>query len=141
MIAAAIVLAAGASTRMGRPKPLLPWGNSTLLAWELKELLHSCVGDIVVVTGAHADEVRGSLGDCARYCTFNPLWALGRAGSLACGAHTLLHYGQTPLEAIMVQNVDQPTRHDIIDRLFEEIHSSGAEAVQPSYRGRPVTRL
>ena len=136
MAVAAIVLAAGASTRMGRPKPLLPWGGRTLLEWELDELLRSCVDDIVVVTGAHADEVRRSLGDGARYCVFNPLWAQGRAGSLACGARALLRDGRPAPEAVVVQNVDQPTRHDIIDRLAAELRSSAAEAVQPGYRGK-----
>ena len=36
----------------------------------------------------------------------------------------------------MVQNVDQPTRHDIIDRLVEELRSTGAESVQPGHRGK-----
>jgi molybdenum cofactor cytidylyltransferase len=34
----AILLAAGESTRMGRPKPLLPWGETTLLEYQLAEL-------------------------------------------------------------------------------------------------------
>ncbi len=136
MTVAAIVLAAGASTRMGRPKPLLPWGDGSLLAWELEELLRSCVDDIVVVTGAQADDVRRSLGGGARYCVFNPRWAEGRAGSLACGARALLDDTRPAPDAVVVQNVDQPTRHDIIDRLVEELRSSGAEAVQPGHRGK-----
>ena len=52
MTVAAILLAAGASRRMGQPKPLLHWGQTTLLAWELEELMGSVVDDIVVVTGA-----------------------------------------------------------------------------------------
>ncbi len=136
MTVAAIVLAAGASSRMGRPKPLLPWGDRNLLAWELDELLRSCVDEIVVVTGARADEVRRSLGGGARYCEFNPRWALGRAGSLACGARALLKDARAAPEAVVVQNVDQPTRHNIIDRLVEELCSGDAQAVQPGHRGR-----
>ena len=135
MAVAAIVLAAGASRRMGEPKPLLPWGNGTLLSWELDELMRSCVDDIVVVTGAHADDVRRSLGGASRYCVFNARWPQGRAGSLAAGAGALLAPGRTRPEAVVVQNVDQPTRADIVDRLVGELRSSGAEAVQPSYLG------
>ena len=136
MTVAAIVLAAGASRRMGSPKPLLPWGETTLLRWELEQLQRSCIDEIVVVAGSHADEVRQSLGEARRYYVFNPLWAQGRATSLALGAQTLLAPGREPPEAVVVVNVDQPTRHDIVDRLVEELRSSGAEVVQPSYGGQ-----
>lgn len=136
MTVAAIVLAAGASRRMGSPKPLLPWGGTTLLRWELDQLLLSCVDEIVVVTGSHADEVRRSLDDGSRYCVFNARWAQGRATSLARGATELLAPDREPPEAVVVVNVDQPTRHDIVDRLVEELRSSGAEVVQPSYGGK-----
>lgn len=141
MTVAAIVLAAGASRRMGSPKPLLPWGGTTLLRWELDQLLRSCVDELIVITGSQADAVRRSLAEGSRYCVFNPRWALGRAGSLARGAETLLAPRRERPEAVVVINVDQPTRHDIVDRLVEELRGSGAEVVQPSYgdrRGHPV---
>lgn len=141
MNAAAIVLAAGASRRMGSPKPLLPWGDRTLLAWELDELRRSCVGDVVVVTGAHADAVRRSLGERGGCCVFHPRWAQGRATSLAVGARALLAPARARPGAVVIQNVDQPTRADIVDRLVEELRGSGAEAAQPSFggeRGHPV---
>jgi len=133
MTVAAIVLAAGASTRMGSPKPLLPWGEHTLLAWELDELRRSCVDDIVVVTGAHSDAVRRSLGSGARHCVFNSRWSQGRAGSLARGATALL--ARPRPEVVVVQNVDQPTRHEIIDALVDELRRASAEAVQPTFEG------
>lgn len=153
MNVAAIVLAAGASRRMGSPKPLLPWGDRTLLAWELDELRRSCVGDVVVVTGAHADAVRRSLGEWGSCCVFHPRWAQGRATSLAAGASAFLGMARPRApgsaadiapgrpDVIVIQNVDQPTRADIVDRLVEELRGSGAEAVQPSFggeRGHPV---
>ena len=135
MTVAAIVLAAGASRRMGQPKPLLPWGDSTLLRWELDELLRSEVDDVVVVTGCDADDVRRSLGDGGRYCVFNQRWPQGRATSLATGARALLRPGRPTPEAVLIMNVDQPTRHDIVNRLIEWLKSGAAEAVQPSYLG------
>jgi molybdenum cofactor cytidylyltransferase len=132
---AAIVLAAGASSRMGSPKPLLPWGGQTLLAWELDELRRSCVDDILVVTGARADEVRRSLGEGGRHCVFNPRWAQGRATSLACGASALLAPSRPRPEAVVIQNVDQPTRAAIVDALVDALRGGGGDAVQPSYEG------
>ena len=121
MTIAALILAAGASTRMGRSKPLLPWGGTNLLGWELTQLMDSCVDDIVIVTGAHSDAVRRSLGDGARYVIFNQRWSQGRATSLVAGARALAAPGRAAPEVIVIQNVDQPTRADI---------------VQPTYRGK-----
>ena len=135
MTVAAIILAGGASRRMGEPKPLLPWGGRTLLAFEVDALLESCADEIIVVTGNRSEAVRRSLGDGARYCVFNQQWGQGRATSLARGARALIERGVTP-EAIVVQNVDQPTRAEIIDMLVRELRTSGADAVQPSYRGK-----
>jgi molybdenum cofactor cytidylyltransferase len=119
---------------MGRSKPLLPWGDRPLIAWEVDELVRSSVDDFVVVTGARSEAVRRALGDGARYCVFNRRWPHGRAGSLALGARTLSARGVP--EAVVIQNVDQPTRADIIDRLIAERAALDAEIVQPSYEDR-----
>ncbi len=136
MAVAALLLAAGASRRMGEPKPLLRWGDRTLIEWELDELERSLVDEIVVVTGARAEEVRRSLGARARYCVFHPEWPQGRATSLAAGARALAAPARRPPEAIVVQNVDQPTRAEIVDRLIGDLRSSRAAIVQPSLEGR-----
>ena len=121
---------------MGSPKPLLDWGGRPLIAWELEQLMASSVDEIVIVTGAHADEVRRSLGPTgARYCVFNPRWAQGRATSLALGAQTLIGPDRSPPEAVVLQNVDQPTRADIIDRLIDELRRTRAPVVQPEFAG------
>jgi molybdenum cofactor cytidylyltransferase len=136
MSIAAVILAAGASRRMGQPKALIPWDGRTLLRWELDELMRSSVDDIVVVTGRYADNVRRSLGDGARYCVFNQRWPQGRATSLAKGAAALVAGGRPAPQVVVIQNVDQPTRADIIDTLVEELRNTNAEVVQPSYRGK-----
>ena len=55
MTIVALILAAGASTRMGRSKPLLPWGGTNLLGWELTQLMDSCVDDGAEAEGVFAD--------------------------------------------------------------------------------------
>ena len=52
-----ILLAAGASTRMGVPKQLLRWGETTLIEWEIKELILAGVTCPVVVLGNNSSEI------------------------------------------------------------------------------------
>lgn len=134
MTLAAIVLAAGASRRMGRPKPLLPWHDRTLLEHELDVLRDAGLDHVAVVVGAGADSLRRAIGP-GHPLVFNPRWGSGRATSLARGAWALraaLH-DELP-EAILVQNVDQPTTTAVIGCLLDALRSSGADAVQPVYR-------
>ncbi|MGE3857838.1 MAG: NTP transferase domain-containing protein [Dehalococcoidia bacterium] len=137
MTVAALLLAAGASRRMGSPKPLLPWGDCTLIEWEYAQLMASCVDDIVVVCGSRAERVRRVLGHAEQHIVFNARWPQGRATSLAAGAMALLRPGREapagPIEAIVIQNVDQPTRTSIIDRLVEARRADDLDVVQPGY--------
>ncbi len=135
MTVAAILLAAGASTRMGSPKPLIPWGDQPLLAWEIDQLLASSVDEIVIVLGSGAEQVRRALGDGARYCVFNQRWQHGRSSSLVKGVRALLSEDRIAPDATVIQNVDQPTRPDIIDQLVDELLRAHVDAVQPSYEG------
>ena len=133
MTVAAILLAAGASRRMGSPKPLIPWGDCTLIEWEYAQLMASCVDDIVVVGGSRMEQVRRVLGAAGRHVIFNPRWPQGRATSLAEGARALLQPGRPAPECVVIQNVDQPTRPSIIDRLVEARRERDSDIVQPSY--------
>jgi molybdenum cofactor cytidylyltransferase len=58
---AGLVLAAGASTRMGTPKQLLPVGTDLLLERVLEQSLHSNLGLVVLVLGFMAKEIRGKI--------------------------------------------------------------------------------
>jgi molybdenum cofactor cytidylyltransferase len=137
MTVAAILLAAGASRRMGEPKPLLAWGDTTLIQFEYGELAASCVDEIVIVCGHRMEHVRRALGEAERHVVFNPRWPQGRSTSLATGASALLrpvlNAGAPRPDAVVVQNVDQPTRAAIIDRLVDELMSGKHDIVQPSY--------
>lgn len=53
----AILLAAGESKRMGKPKQLTPFGQSTLLEQAINNLMNSAVDEIIVVLGYKAEEV------------------------------------------------------------------------------------
>jgi CTP:molybdopterin cytidylyltransferase MocA len=128
---AAILLAAGASSRMGSPKPLLPWAGTTLVEWELAQLRAGGVDEVVVVLGARAEAVRRVLLTDPATLVFNARWVQGRATSLAAGARALLSLAP---DLVVIENVDQPAPASLVARLIETARSAGADAVQPAYR-------
>lgn len=60
--AAGIILAAGTSTRMGKPKQLLPVHGQTLLGRLIDEALRSDLDKVILVLGHHAEEIKSALG-------------------------------------------------------------------------------
>ena len=86
---AALVLAAGASSRMGRPKPLLPPpGGGTLLRAATLPFLEAGLDAVIVVLGAYAEQVRAEAGlpdDPRLKVIDHPGWAEGQASSLRAG--------------------------------------------------------
>lgn len=131
---AAIVLAAGASRRMGRPKPLLPWGGTTILGQTLANLRQSRVRDIVVVTGAHARAVATVAADHEARAAHNPDW---RGAGMARSVQTGLRALADDVQAMLVVLADQPMIGPAVVGAVIDAHQSGGHAlVAPAYRGR-----
>jgi CTP:molybdopterin cytidylyltransferase MocA len=81
----AILLAAGRSRRMGAFKPLLPFGDSTVIKSCLKHLRDAGVSEIAVVLGHRADELRQHLKDFDLTFAVNPEPESEMSVSIACG--------------------------------------------------------
>ena len=134
---AAILLAAGESARMGRPKALLPWCGVPLIEYQVRQLSEAGIDEIVVVLGHAADEirehVRPSTGSGWSLRTIvNLHYQEGRATSLRAGA------GALPDDAgpIMVLNVDQP-RPAVLLRSLLAAHDAGDSSIsRPAFEGR-----
>jgi molybdenum cofactor cytidylyltransferase len=131
MPTAAILLAAGESTRMGRPKALLPWGETTLIAYQVRELLAAGVDDVVVVLGHAADEVRPQAPSQARVVV-NEAYRQGRASSLRAGAAAL----PDDADPIVVLNVDQPRPSQVLRALLAAHREGGSPITVPVAQGR-----
>lgn len=86
---AAIILAAGASRRLGRPKQLEEINSETLLARSIRTAQEAGCSPVIVVLGAAAEQILRTV-DLA-HCTVavNMRWPEGMGGSLAVGVHTL----------------------------------------------------
>jgi len=102
-----VILAAGASTRMGQPKQLLELGGATLLGRAVAAALASPAWPVVVVLGAHAEKIRPTLALHPVIITENPAWSEGLASSIRAGVATLEQFSRD-LGAAVITLCDQP---------------------------------
>jgi molybdenum cofactor cytidylyltransferase len=97
----AIILAAGGSLRLGRPKQLLTIAGETLIARTSRIVASTHPGKTIAILGAHAERMCGQLEGAL--AVFNPDWATGMASSLRVAADALA--GRT--DPVLVVVVDQ----------------------------------
>lgn len=97
----AVILAAGGSLRLGRPKQLLTIAGETLVARASRMVSATRPGKTVAILGAHAERMCGQL--TGAMAVFNPDWATGMASSLRVAADALA--GRTA--PVLVVIVDQ----------------------------------
>ena len=132
MTTAAILLAAGASSRMGRAKPLLDWGGRPLVAAQVKALQAAGCTPVIVVLGARAAAVRRALPAVARW-TANIAWREGRAGSIRAGARAVPAHA----ERIVIASVDQPCSAEAVRRTIAALAANpDARIAVPRHAGR-----
>lgn len=102
---AGLVLAAGASTRLGRPKQLVLYRRLTLIEHVVNHALEYCGAGIVVVTGAYREQVNKALGALPVETIYNPDWREGMGSSVRTGVMRI----DRDCRAIMLMLCDQPT--------------------------------
>ena len=88
-----VILAAGESSRMGRPKALLPWRRGTFLSGAI-QVLNNFSDLVIVVAGSIAPEVRPIADANAGYLICNPQPELGQFSSLRLGLQEVLNRGR-----------------------------------------------
>ncbi len=133
----AVVLAAGRSQRMGQPKVLLPWDDSTLIETVITRLIMARLDEIVVVVGHHAEAVERILADWPVRLVRNPNYAQGEMlSSVQVGLRAL---PETVAAALIVMG-DQPMldARALVNILGAYAEGRG-EIVVPTYRGQRGT--
>lgn len=126
----AVILAGGASRRLGRPKALLPFRGQTILDWLIALYRPHCPR-VIVVLGHTPETIRAGMARSAEVeIAINPDPGRGQLSSLQCGL-ALAPGGAlfTPVDYAAVEP-------ETVALLVEKMDSHGAAIVAPSYRGK-----
>lgn len=131
----AVLLAAGESTRMGQPKQLLPWDGMPLLEYQIRQLLATDVGQVVVVLGYLCDDLSRIVGrfDSSRLSVVrNEAYKEGKTTSIRAGIAELA----SDATAMVLLAVDQPRPANLIQRLIDTHRCDTNLITVPSYHGK-----
>ncbi|MBA7674753.1 Nicotine blue oxidoreductase [subsurface metagenome] len=129
----AILLAAGKSRRIGKPKQVLPLGSSTILEQTVDNLLRSKIDDLIVVLGYAAQEVMKKIANRPVKIAINPAYEQGMSTSIVTG----LRLVDNKAQAVMLALADQPFIYSkTIDSLIEAFFRHNKGIIIPTYQGR-----
>ncbi|CAN5831928.1 molybdenum cofactor cytidylyltransferase [soil metagenome] len=139
---AAVVLAAGQSSRMGRAKQLEIVDGEAMVVRAVRMALQSAVDQVFVVTGAYADAVTATLaplldeaGNRLRLI-HNSDWQTGQASSIRTAAQTLSTLSETEFGAALFMPTDQPFAPPALLQQLIRAWRTGARIVAPLVDGQ-----
>jgi molybdenum cofactor cytidylyltransferase len=128
-----IILAAGASTRLGQPKQLLLFQGKTLLIHTIEQALSSRCCPIIVVLGSQAEHIKLNINSYPIFIVKNPNWEQGMSASIQTGIKQLQHI-QPDSKGVVITLCDQPfISSQIIDKLVETYQQTQYSIVVSEY--------
>jgi molybdenum cofactor cytidylyltransferase len=134
----AVVLSAGESSRMGRPKALLPVDGVRFIEKIVATLKSTRVGEIIVVLGHNAEEMRQKINDLPVTIVVNPNYKQGQLSSLIAAINTIQSSKRSEsVDGILVHLVDHPyINPDLVNSMIDRFHETKKLIVVPRYQGR-----
>ena len=130
---AALIPAAGLSSRMGRYKPLLPLGRTTMIETVIDLFKAAGIREVIVVTGHNHDQLAGTVEAAGARPLFNPDYASGMFSSIRNGVATL----SSGIEGFFLLPADipaiRPATLNFIRRKFEAAKDS---LIVPAFNGQ-----
>ena len=137
---AAVILAAGGSRRLGRPKQLEPWGDTNLLGHVVARTSEFPVEEVWVVVGYESDRILAETDLGTAGVVENPEWEEGIASSIRVGLDALTRLSRCDQALIVIG--DQPAVPvEVVDALLASHAGSDKPVSVPKYRytsGNPV---
>ena len=122
MNAAALILAAGASSRLHTPKQLVRFRGESLLRHAARAALGSRCRDIIVVTGAHGERCASEVRGMPVTVRHNPRWADGLSSSIRAGMAVVAERVCLP-ECVVLLVCDQPHLEAGLINCLLEMHA------------------
>ncbi|MCE3240462.1 MAG: molybdenum hydroxylase accessory protein YgfJ family [Deltaproteobacteria bacterium] len=131
----AVVLSAGESSRMGRPKALLPIQGQKFIERIIRVIGQSRVGRTIVVLGHHADQLRGKIEHLPVEVVINPDYRSGQLSSLQAAIRHISDDDRC--DGMLVHLVDHPFIDvALVDALIESFFETKKMIVVPRYKGK-----
>lgn len=135
---AAIILAAGKSSRMKSPKQLLQWQNKQFIQHVIDIAIQTQLTPIKVVLGAHKEKIQPHIQQNPIDIIINPVWQTGLASSVKAGINSL----PSQTSSVFIFLADQPqVKPELIQALVEKNKTSTAHAILPRHQnktGNPI---
>ncbi|MBI4233713.1 MAG: nucleotidyltransferase family protein [Chloroflexi bacterium] len=128
-----ILIAAGESSRMGRPKALLEWEGVPLIQYQIRSLAQGGVEEVIVVLGHQAAELAPYVRGAEHLkAVVNPRYGEGKTTSIRRGLQEV----SPKARGILLLAVDQPRPAAVIQELLASHQERSALITQPAYQGR-----
>ena len=133
----AVILSAGESSRMGRPKALLPIDGVRFIEKIVTALKSTRVGEIIAVLGHNADEMRQKVSDLPVKIVVNPDYKQGQLSSLIAAIRNIESGEKHRVDAILVHLVDHPyINADLVNVMIDRFYETKKLIVVPRHQGR-----
>lgn len=130
-----IILAAGSSSRLGRPKQLLDYKGKTLLQTVINEALKTDYNPVIVVLGAHAQEIAALHKHNQINIVINENWENGMASSIVAGISNMIKLNNK-IESIIITVADQIfIKKRNFNHLIKKQKETGKNIIASAYDG------
>lgn len=128
-----VVLAAGASIRLGKPKQLLQFNEKSLLGHVADAAVNSNANNVIVVLGANADMIAKEIDKIKFHVIVNAEWEEGMASSVRIGLKTLQKLSPS-VDAVIFMVCDQPfVTSSVLNDLINTQNATGKAIVTCNY--------
>ena len=136
----AVVLSAGESSRMGRPKALLPIDGQTFIERIVAALKQTKVGKIIVILGHNARELQSKISHLPVEILINTDYKLGQLSSLQLAVRNL--QPDLDCDGMLVHLVDHPyLAPALVEEMIRRFYETRKRIIVPIFhgkRGHPV---